>query len=93
MGILLLVLSKRGKCPFQPNALGTILFFHGPRTRTQGMFTNPKPSFSINFQDLYSGPQKKKSQFQLCVLGSGLTWASIHDLGLNYSATTSLTRC
>ena len=56
---------------------------------------NPKPSFSKNFQDLYSGPPKKKKKSQvhkLRVLGSGLTWASIHDLGLKFSATNSLTR-
>ena len=57
---------------------------------------NPKPSFSKNFQDLYSGPQKKKKKksqvHKLCVLGRGLIWASIHDLGLKFSATNSLTR-
>ena len=77
--------------------LRSILFFHGPRTRTQGMFKKPK---TIIFQKIskisilaHKKKKKKKSQVhKLCVLGRGLIWASIHNLGLKFSATNSLTR-
>ena len=58
---------------------------------------NPKPSFSKKFPRSLFWPTKKKKKkksqvHKLCVLGRGLIWASIHDLGLKFSATNSLTR-